>query len=86
MSLMTTALNSSPFDGDPAYTEGRADAYDDAELLTIDQLTARAAQYGEHADLPRAFGYMDTVLEARMLHDAVTAAETELAWTTVVNR
>jgi len=83
MSIMTTALHGRPFDGDPAYADGRADAYDDITAgYTLDQLKARGAQYAEHADLPRAFGYMDTVLEHRMLHDAVTAAETELAWTT----
>jgi hypothetical protein len=86
MSLMTPALAGRPFDGDPGYAEGRADAYDAAELLTVDQLTARAAEYAEYADLPRAFGYMDAVLEHRLGHDAVTAAETELAWAAVVTR
>lgn len=86
MSLMTTALAGRPFDGDPGYAEGRADAYDDAELLTIDQLAARAAEYGEYADLPRAFGYMDAVLEYRLGRDAVTTAETELAYTVAATR
>jgi len=82
MSIMTPALHGRPFDGDPAYADGRADAYDDiTNSLTLDQLTARGAEYAEHADLPRAFGYADAVLEHHMLHAAVTAAETELAYT-----
>jgi hypothetical protein len=79
MSILTLDLNTNSFASDPEYAAGRADAYDDSHTLTLHALTARAAEYTEHGHLLRALGYMDRVLEMRMEHDAVTAAETELA-------
>ncbi|MFI6653250.1 hypothetical protein ACIBI8_37380 [Streptomyces sp. NPDC050529] len=70
---------------DPDYYNGRADAYDDSAQLTLDHLTVRAGIHADYAHLPYALGYMDRVLELRMEHDAVTAAETELAHTDLVD-
>ena len=81
MSLMTFDLVSGGFAGDPAHTAGRADAYDDAKTLTVDQLVIRAGMHADHhPSLPYAFGYMDYVIETRLGLDAVAAAEAELVW------
>lgn len=81
MSLMTTDSAPGGHTHTLEYAAGRADAYDDAHHLTLHQLAARGAEYAEHAHLLRALGYADRVLEMRMEHAAVTAAETELAHT-----
>ena len=82
MSAMTTATTS--LEGrKPDYYEGRAEAYDDTATLTLDELTVRAGAYADYANIDRAFGYMDRVIEFRMESDAVAAAETELAHTPV---
>ncbi|MEU6979666.1 hypothetical protein [Streptomyces sp. NPDC046371] len=81
MSIQTTTPLAHSYARDPEYAAGRADAYDDETTLTLEQLAARAALYAEHAHLLRALGYADRVLEKRLEHDAVTAAETELAHT-----
>ena len=81
MSLMTTDPAPGGHTHTPEYASGRADAYDEAHHLTLDQLQARGAEYAEHAHLLRALGYADRVLEMRMEQAAVTAAETELAHT-----
>jgi hypothetical protein len=72
-------------DQDPAYYAGRADAYDDAAVFTIDELNARLSLYLElHPDIGYVEGYADRVLEIRKESAAVVAAETELAHTDVV--
>ncbi|WP_228981368.1 hypothetical protein [Streptomyces sp. DH12] len=81
MTTMTIAPATTGPDDASEYAAGRADAYDDSHTLTTPQLQARAAQYTEHATLPRAMGYVDRVLEIRWEDAAVTAAETELAHT-----
>ena len=81
MSLMTFTLVNGGFAGDPAHAAGRADAYDDAHTLTVEQLVIRAGMYADHhPDLPYAVGYMDRVIEMRLELDAVSGAEAELAW------
>ncbi len=81
MSELTLNAKPDSYRHDPEYAAGRADAYDDTRTLTLAQLADRAALYAEHAHLLRALGYADRVLEMRMEHAAVTAAETELAHT-----
>lgn len=82
MSLMTFDIVNDGFANDPAHAAGRADAYDDSHTLTIDELVIRAALYADyHPSLAYAVGYMDRVIEMRLELDAVSAAETELAWT-----
>ncbi|TXS42087.1 hypothetical protein, partial [Streptomyces sp. t39] len=61
---------------DPDYAAGRADAYDDHHTHTLDQLINRGAHYIEHADIYRAYGYMDLVWELRRQH----TVETDAAW------
>jgi hypothetical protein len=81
MTTMTLAPAFDAFPGDPLYAQGRADAYDDETAgLTLDQLSARAVQYAEHAPISAAFGYTDRVLEIRAEHAARTAAETHVAY------
>lgn len=77
MSLMTLAPATT--DDPHAYFQGRAEAHDDANTLTLDQLVVRGGIYGDHADLMYALGYLDRVLELRLEHDAVSGAEAELA-------
>jgi len=82
MSLMTFTSMNDGFTNDPAHYIGRADAYDDAHTLTLDQLTIRAGMYADHHPaLAYAMGYMDRVIEMRLELDAVAAAESELAQT-----
>lgn len=64
----------------PEYAEGRADAHDATRTLTLDAVTARVADYVQHAPTRMALGYMDRLIELHMEHDAVSAAEVELAW------
>jgi hypothetical protein len=81
MSLMTFDLVNGGFAGDPAHAAGRADAYDDAKTLTVDQLVIRAGMHADyHPNLPYAVGYMDHVIEIRLSLDVSSAAEAELAW------
>ena len=81
MSLMTFDLVNGGFAGDPAHAAGRADAYDDAKTLTVEQLVVRAGMYADyHPNLPYAVGYMDHVIEIRLELDVTAAAETELVW------
>jgi hypothetical protein len=81
MSLMTFDLVNGGFAGDPAHTAGRADAYDDAKTLTVEQLTVRAGMYADHhPSLAYAIGYMDFVIELRLELDVTAGAEAELAW------
>ena len=82
MSLMTFDHINNGYAGDPAHSIGRADAYDDAQTLTLGQLTIRAGMYADHHPaLAYAMGYMDRVIEMRLEQDAVAAAESELAQT-----
>jgi hypothetical protein len=82
MSLMTFNRMNNGFADDPAHAIGRADAYDDAHTLTIDELIVRAGLYADyHPSLAYAMGYMDRVIEMRLEQAAVAAAEGELAQT-----
>ncbi|MYW49637.1 hypothetical protein [Streptomyces sp. SID161] len=81
MTLMTFSLVNGGFAGDPAHSIGRADAYDDAKTLTLEQLVVRAGTYADyHPGLAYAVGYMDHVIEIRLEQDVTAGAETELAW------
>ncbi|MFD8839783.1 hypothetical protein [Streptomyces griseofuscus] len=81
MSLMTFDLVNGGFSGDPAHSIGRADAYDDAKTLTVEDLTVRAGTHADyHPSLAYAVGYMDRVIELRLETDVTSAAEAELAW------
>ena len=81
MTTMTLAPAFDGFAGDPQYAQGRADAYDDETAgLTLDELSARAVQYAEHAPILAAFGYTDRVLEIRTEHAARTDAQIHIAF------
>ncbi|MEU7338640.1 hypothetical protein [Streptomyces sp. NPDC007074] len=62
---------------DPDYFHGRADAYDDAQTLTLDELIIRSGAATDYASLPYALGYSAVVIETRMEADA----EVEIAQT-----
>jgi hypothetical protein len=55
---------------DPDYFHGRADAYDDAQTLTLDELVIRSGAATDYASLPYALGYSAVVIELRMEADA----------------
>lgn len=81
MTLMTFNLVNGGFAGYPAHSIGRADAYDDAKTLTVDQLVVRAGMYADHhPSLAYAIGYMDHVIEIRLEQDITAGCEAELAW------
>lgn len=81
MTLMTFNIVNGGFAGDPAHNIGRADAYDDAKTLTLEDLTVRAGTYADfHPSLAYAVGYMDRVIELRLETDMTSAAEAELVW------
>lgn len=79
MSLTSTETTGSDRADDPAYYEGRADAYDDSKTRTVTEMVVLASMAIDFASLPYALGYFDRVTELRMEDDMVTAAETELA-------
>ncbi|MET8571832.1 hypothetical protein [Streptomyces sp. NPDC004783] len=82
MTMQTFNLITNGYNGDPAHSIGRADAYDDSHTHTIEQLVVRAGLYADHhPNLAYAIGYMDRVIEFRLEQDAVAAAESELAQT-----
>ena len=81
MSITTFNFITDGFSSNPSHAAGRADAYDDSHTLPLSQLIVRAGMYADyHPDLAYAVGYMDRVIEMRLELDAVSAAETELAW------
>lgn len=81
MTVQTITPATNPFANDPDYYLGRADAYDHSHDRTVDQMVALMSMAIDHATTAYASGYADRVIEYRLEHDVVTAAETELAHT-----
>lgn len=81
MTTMTLAPADGDFHANPR-SIGRADAYDDATTMTLDELVVRASAYVDfHPVIDYARGYIDRILELRLELDAVSGAEAELAYT-----
>lgn len=81
MTIQTIASAVSPFANDPQYCRGRADAYDDSQTRTIDEMVALAGMAVDYASIPYAQGYTARVNELRLELDAVAPMEMELAQT-----
>lgn len=79
MTTMTIAPAAGGFAHHPDYYRGRADAYDDSQTRTLDQLVALAGAAIDYATIPYAHGYTDRVTELRLETDAVAPMEMELA-------
>lgn len=77
MSITTIAPIGFDHTRDPDYFHGRADAYDDAQTLTLAELVIRSGAATDYASLPYALGYSAVVIELRMEADA----EAEIAQT-----
>jgi hypothetical protein len=77
MTTMTIAPTGFDHTRDPDYFHGRADAYDDAQTLTLDELVIRSGAATDYASLPYALGYSAVVIEIRMEADD----ESEIAQT-----
>ncbi|WP_055695807.1 hypothetical protein [Streptomyces prasinopilosus] len=81
MSIQTITPITDPYRSHPDYYRGRADAYDDSQTRTVDQMVVLASMAIDHASIPYAFGYSDRVTELRLEQDAVAPMEMELAQT-----
>lgn len=81
MTTLTIAPTTGPFDADPDYCQGRADAYDDSHTRTVDQMVVLLSMAVDHAPVRYAQGYAARVTELRLELDVVAAAESELAQT-----
>ncbi|MFD5848332.1 hypothetical protein [Streptomyces chartreusis] len=86
MTIATIAPASANYSQDPDYFRGRADAYDDSRTRTVDQMVVLAGMAIDYASIPYALGYFDRVTELRMETDAVSAAEAELAQTSLARK
>lgn len=70
MTVQTLAPADNPFHNDPEYYQGRADAYDDSDTRTVDQMIVLGGMAADYAVLPYALGYMDAVIELRLHMEA----------------
>ncbi|WP_329376190.1 hypothetical protein [Streptomyces sp. NBC_01483] len=77
MTMQTIAPIGFDHTRDPDYFHGRADAYDDVQTLTLDELVIRSGAATDYASLPYALGYSAVVIELRMEADD----ESEIAQT-----
>lgn len=81
MSIQTLAPATGPFDSDPEFCQGRADAYDDSATRTVDEMVVLLSMAVDYAPVRYAQGYAARVAELRLELDAVAPMEMELAQT-----
>ena len=85
MSIQTIASTIGDRPKDPDYYAG-ADAYDDSQTRTVDEMVALMGMAIDYASIPYAQGYSDRVTELRLELDVVSAAESEIAQTTLARK
>lgn len=81
MTVQTIAPTGFDHTNDPDYYRGRADAYDDSQTRTVDEMVVLAGMAIDYASIPYAQGYTARVNELRLELDAVAPMEMELAQT-----